>query len=165
MRVRLELGHEVRRVAGTVAGTVAGKLRGVARRACSWDLFWWGACAAYIVILSGLDLKASMEIDRLCMQSGLLSGVWKNKHCNNAARDLENGPLALLDLVLARVASWRFAALVGVSAALTFVRRSLALGQRSRGFPAPVPMRVPRLRLPAAPTLSVVEYDEDEDDE
>ena len=104
-----------------------------------WLSVWWCTCAAYVVTMSLLDLKASVEIDRLCMQGGLLSGVWKNKHCNNAARDLENGPFALMDLVAARVVNWRFVVMVaGTSVVVSMLQRAKQRGLRWRRDDAPL---------------------------
>lgn len=73
-----------------------------------WWWWCWGASVVGIVLAMGLgDLVAAVDIDRVCMQSGLLGRFWKNKHCNNAARELESGPFALLDLSVARITEFR----------------------------------------------------------
>lgn len=81
------------------------------KRALCWGYFLF--VAAYVVVSSSFDLIASVELDQMCMRSGMLGRMWKNKHCTNAARDLENGPFALMDLVLRRLVDWRILGAVG----------------------------------------------------
>ena len=94
----------------------------------------WLLLVAHVAVMAALDLYAAVELDRMCMQSGLLGRLWKNKHCNNAARDLENGPFALLDLALHRVTDARVLAGGALYAAVTAGRR---LARRMRRPPAP----------------------------
>lgn len=73
-----------------------------------WRMPWWMLAGLYLMCVSFMDLWASISLDQMCMESGLLGKWWKNKHCNNAAKDLENGPFALLDLAFNRMTEWRF---------------------------------------------------------
>lgn len=81
------------------------------KRVLCWGYFV--VVAAYVFVTSCFDMFASVELDHMCMQSGMLGRMWKNKHCTNAARDLENGPFALFGLVFNRLVDWRVVCAVG----------------------------------------------------